>query len=338
MELRRVQVTGGSSYVITLPKEWVRAMKIEKNEPVYVGVQPDGTLMVAPHTSKQAEHQVKTIDVDSIGEPEFLLRVLIGAYIAGHNTIRLESERGIPPSLRNVASEFTKMTIGQEIVDETDRSIVLKDLVNPLEMPIENSIKRMYLIVREMLIDGMEGLKRGDEAMMKEVMQRDREVDRLHWLVARQLHLVMRELGLMEGMRLTMRDAFNLYVVSRILERVGDHGERIAGFLLNISMRSRLDEALVAELVTAMEKALNILDAAMRALFSRSATEANEVIKARQELRELTEDIEDRVIQRRGSIAIPVGYVVESIRRAGEYGVDIAEIVINRSMEYPSQR
>jgi phosphate uptake regulator len=32
MEIRRVQITGGSSYVITLPKEWIRTMNIKKND------------------------------------------------------------------------------------------------------------------------------------------------------------------------------------------------------------------------------------------------------------------------------------------------------------------
>jgi len=34
MEIRKVQLTGGSSYVITLPKDWVQNQKIKKNEPL----------------------------------------------------------------------------------------------------------------------------------------------------------------------------------------------------------------------------------------------------------------------------------------------------------------
>lgn len=33
MEIRRVQITGGSSYVITLPKEWATSQNIKKNDP-----------------------------------------------------------------------------------------------------------------------------------------------------------------------------------------------------------------------------------------------------------------------------------------------------------------
>jgi len=47
MEIRRVQMTGGSSYVVTLPKEWISEMRIKKNDPVGLIVQPDGTLIVS---------------------------------------------------------------------------------------------------------------------------------------------------------------------------------------------------------------------------------------------------------------------------------------------------
>ena len=45
MEIRRVQMTGGASFVVTLPKDWAEGQKIKKNDPVGLIVQPDGTLL-----------------------------------------------------------------------------------------------------------------------------------------------------------------------------------------------------------------------------------------------------------------------------------------------------
>ncbi|HNJ81641.1 MAG TPA: AbrB/MazE/SpoVT family DNA-binding domain-containing protein, partial [Methanoregulaceae archaeon] len=44
MEIRKVQITGGSSYVITLPKDWAEEQHIQKNDPLGLLAQPDGTL------------------------------------------------------------------------------------------------------------------------------------------------------------------------------------------------------------------------------------------------------------------------------------------------------
>ena len=48
MEIRRVQVTGGSSYIITLPKGWVKKSNIQKNDSIGLISQPDGTLLITP--------------------------------------------------------------------------------------------------------------------------------------------------------------------------------------------------------------------------------------------------------------------------------------------------
>ncbi|GAG48430.1 unnamed protein product, partial [marine sediment metagenome] len=46
MEIRRVQITGGSSYVITLPKEWIKSTNVKKNDPLGLIPQSDGTLLI----------------------------------------------------------------------------------------------------------------------------------------------------------------------------------------------------------------------------------------------------------------------------------------------------
>ncbi|MDH7593293.1 MAG: PhoU domain-containing protein [Methanomicrobiales archaeon] len=332
MEIRKVQITGGSSFVVSLPKEWARAMNIRKNDPLLVRVQPDGTLLVTPRVSRASEPTVKSIDVDKIGDPKFFLRTLIGAYITGHTVIRITSRSRLAPAFRNMVNEFTQMTIGQEIVDETESSLTLKDLLNPAEMPFESSIRRMYLIVKSMYRDGMTALQNGDMELTKDIVRRDREVDRLHWLIARQFHLLLKEIGLMERMKVSLKVAFEFYIVSRILERVGDHGERIARYIPTL-IESRPDERLAQDLKSTNEMAMEILDSAMKALFSGNVLEANGVIEALGTLEERADGISDRALQKKGAIALSIGYIVESVRRAGEYGADIAENVINHAID-----
>ena len=56
MEIRRVQLTGRSSYAITLPKEWVKSVNIKKNDPLGVLIHSNGTLLITPKmTEGQAQ-------------------------------------------------------------------------------------------------------------------------------------------------------------------------------------------------------------------------------------------------------------------------------------------
>ena len=87
MEIRKIQVTGGSSYVLTLPKEWIKSLKIQKNDQVGLLTQSDGTLLVTPKIDRELTQKIKKFDVSNVINQDFLLRRLIGAYISGYNSI-----------------------------------------------------------------------------------------------------------------------------------------------------------------------------------------------------------------------------------------------------------
>ena len=93
METRKVQVTGGSSYIITLPKDWVLSAKIKKNDPAGVLPQPDGSLLITPNTTMERDTRTKEFWVDDINDGTYLFRLLVGAYISGYVNIILRSKK-----------------------------------------------------------------------------------------------------------------------------------------------------------------------------------------------------------------------------------------------------
>jgi phosphate uptake regulator len=122
----RVQFTGGSSYVMMLPKEWIDARKIRKNDPIGIEEQSDGTLLITKTIVQEPLQRKKEFSVDGITEPAYLFRLQIGAYISGITTIVITSKEKLPTFVRGVVRDFTQMTIGQEVVEENDSKIILK--------------------------------------------------------------------------------------------------------------------------------------------------------------------------------------------------------------------
>ena len=92
MDIRKVQVTGGSSYIITLPKDWIDKLHVQKNDPLGLISQPDGTLLVTKNITDVQVQSGREFDVSSINDPAYLFRLLIGAYIAGFTTIRITAK------------------------------------------------------------------------------------------------------------------------------------------------------------------------------------------------------------------------------------------------------
>jgi len=328
MEIRRVQMTGGSSYIITLPKEWIRSLKIQKNDQIGLLTQSDGTLLVTPKIDRELTKKIKEFDTSNITNQDFLLRRLIGAYIAGYNSIELKSKTRMSPQVKMTLRKFTQTTIGQEIVEETDTHIIVKDLLNPAEMPFNRTIKRMHIIVKGMHEDIMTALRRNDKKLAEDVLIRDNEIDRLHWLIARQHNIILQNVSLAEKMEITIEMATTSFLISRIIERIGDHVIRIAKNIINIT-DSKIEVSFIEKLESTSNLSIDLFNKSISSFIRKDINLANQTIESVHKLELRCKEINKLALKQKGDIVVSLGYLIDSIRRIGEYSSDISENVIN---------
>ncbi|MHA1733070.1 MAG: PhoU domain-containing protein [Promethearchaeota archaeon] len=330
-ETRKVQVTGGSSYTVTLPKEWIRQLDVKKNDSLVLAPQPDGTLLVSTGGQTKKFQKTKEFHVNSETDPNYLFRLLVGAYIMGFTYLNILSEGRISPAVRDCVTNFTQTAIGPEIVEETLNSIMIKDLVNPTEMPFDKSIRRMYILVRTMHEDVVEALKGRDASLADDIISRDREINRRHWLIGRQANMVLQDVILAQKMGVTLENATHYFIIARHLERIGDHAVRLAVYVKDL-IRGGVAGSLVDDVARASGLALELLGKSLEAWNRRDIHMANESIERISELVPLCEQISNQASNHEG-LALPLIYIAESIRRTGEYAGNISENVINYLME-----
>lgn len=327
IETRKVQKTGGSSYIISLPKVWIDKHGVENHDTLGILSQPDGNLLITPQIDTEKMIKIKEIIVDDYKEDNYLFRILIGVYIMGFSKIIIKSSRKFEPFIRDCITNFTQIAIGPEIVEESSNIITIKDLLNPTEMPFEKTIKRMYILVHDMHEDAIRAFETGDTELAKEVIKRDNDVDRLLWLIGRQSHVVLRDIILCQKMGITLEQASHYHSMSKFLERIGDHAVRIAKNFILIDYK-KIDKDLIKDILKASKISLDLLDKSLDAWLQKSIMLANENIESIKDLIANTEKITfNTTISAELSIAI--GYIIESIRRTGEYAGDISEIIIN---------
>jgi phosphate uptake regulator len=328
MEIRRVQLTGGSSYVITLPKDWVKSVNIKKNDQLGLTRQSDGTLLITPTLVEKQIKNEKIFTVSERTDQKYLLRQLIGAYISGYDSIKIKSKDRMPSKITASIRNYTQITIGQEVVEETDTSIEIKDLLNPAEMPFNSTIKRMHLVVKSMHEDSINALETGNRKIAEEIVPRDNDVDRLHWLVARQHNIILENLNLAKKMGITIEITSTYYLISRIIERIGDHVVRIAENIIGLIDKS-LDKQIIDKIKSASELALNIVNKSIGSFFRKDIRASNKNIEETKKIESICEEINELALKQKGNTAISIGYLVESIRRIAEYAEDISETSIN---------
>lgn len=328
METRKVQVTGGSSYIVTLPKNWVKSVNLKKNDPLGLIINPDGTLFIIPNITDEHTQKTKEFDIEIVNEPSYLFRCLIGSYIAGDTTIKIKSSGKMPSFAGMIARKFTRATIGQEVVEETDRLITIKDLLDPAEMPFNKTIERMNILVKNMHEDVITALRNRDKKLAEDVIVRDTEVNRLHWLVARQYNMISKRVKFSEKTNIDLATAANYFLISRIIERIGDHAVRIAKNVLNL-INKRTDKKIIDHIKSASELSVSIFNKSVESFFKKELRNSNENIESVRKLETLCEEINNLALEQRGGTAMAIGYIVESVRRTGEYSQDICENVIN---------
>lgn len=323
-------MTGGSSYIITLPKDWIKSSHIKKNDPVGLSQQTNGTLLINPKITREGIQRSKEFKVNENTEQNELFRNLIGAYISGYNSIKINSKTRMPPQIRPVVRKFTQIVIGQEIVEETNQIIILKDLLNPAEMPFNRTIKRMHIIVKGMYEDALLSLLNKNIKIAQDVISRDSEIDRLHWLVARQYKIIMRNVNFAEKIGTNINTAMTSFLISRIIERIGDHVVTIASNIVSI-IDSTINKKILNLIKEAITLSLESFSKSISSFFRKDLKSANNNIESIGLLRKKCEEINTQCLNCKleGKTAISLGYIVESIRRIGEYAEDIYENVIN---------
>lgn len=330
MEGRKLQLTGGSTYVVSLPKPWVVEAGLKRGDTVFLETEPDGSVSIRPKPAEKPALRRKVFEERGDDRRDHLLRKLIGAYISGFGLIEVRFKPEAGPFVRRVTREFCRMVIGPEVIEESRNAVVIQDLSDPAELSSEKCLRRMYMTVRAMLEDSLHALKAGDEALAKDVVQRDQDVDRLYWMVAKQYHLAhTAPPGSID--RATLAGIHNHRLIAKLLERIGDHAERIADAYPTIAEKG-LDSRLAKELDAADASAIAIVDKAFSALMAGDVEMANEAIDARRPHQKLIDVLSHLVSAKKGEELLALAAIVDSLSRAASYATDIAEIAINQAV------
>lgn len=82
-------------------------------------------------------------------------------------------------------------------------------------MPFDRTIKRMaIIIVKGMHEDTFNFLESKDEILANDIIERDNDVDRLHWLVARQHNMLTQNFSLAEKMNVNPGKSSTYFLIS----------------------------------------------------------------------------------------------------------------------------
>jgi len=335
-DVRKIQLTGGSTYIVSLPKRWVEQVGLKRGSMVSIVQREDLSLGVYPKGSGGKEESRRAIITVSDGiSPVSLIRRVVSAYLVGYNIIQLRNpNKRIDTVQRYEVKDFTrKNLVGTEILSDLPRELTLQVLLSYTELSVKDALRRMSIIAASMHRDAIITLMTDDPRLAREIIAMDDEVDRFSFYIIRLLKAavsdshVLREIGFNSP-----RECLGYRLITKSVERMADHAVNIAQNSLTLTL-SNLNEEILNELGTMSESALKVFEDAVESLFDEDYAAADRVLEGAEETRKMEAGAIQKIIKNASPEDVPaLRLIIESILRTAEYGSDIAETVLNMTI------
>ena len=334
---RKIQFTGKSSYIVSLPKQWIIELGLKQGDQIRILRKNSLTLELYPtkFESRIQKKEDAVIEIEEKEEASSIVRKLISLYFLGFKTINVKPKNGrLNTHQRNTVKEAVKrMLMGSEIIADSSGGITVQVLVNLLELSIDEAFKRMIHLAKSMSSDAILAVKENNLELAQEIINTDDEVDRFGFYIIRQLKIAIQNEYMLKEMGFrNARNCLGYRLVVKNIERTGDHAAFIAKDL--IEFKKPVKKEILQKLQEMNEFCLSVLDDSCLALFKedynqaeKTITKINEISKFEKKIRDASKSLkDDEEIYR-------IRRMTENIRRVAEYASDIAEIVLNMNIE-----
>ena len=335
-ETRKIQFTGKSSYIVSLPKQWIMELGLKQGDQIRMVRKGSSTLELYPpkFESRIQKKEDAVIEIEE-EEASSIVRKLISLYFLGFKTINVKPKNGrLSAHQRNTVKEAVKrMLMGSEIIADSSGGITVQVLVNLLELSVDGAFKRMIHLAKSMSSDAILAVKENNLELAQEVINTDDEVDRFGFYIIRQLKIAIQNEHMLKEMGFrNARNCLGYRLVVKNIERTGDHAAFIAKDL--IEFKKPVKKEILQKLQEMNEFCLSVLDDSCLALFKEDYNQAEKTITKIDEISKFEKKVRDTSKSLKDDEEIyRVRRMTENIRRVAEYASDIAEIVLNMNIE-----
>jgi phosphate uptake regulator len=337
-EIRKIQFTGRSTYILSLPKRWMSEMRLKAGDPVTIVREANNYLSIIP----SAIRNPNTIDeanstVLSTESSNTIKRKVVSMYLAGYNIINLKSKTGrILPSQRDAVRDVVRRNlVGTEIIADASEIITIQVLLSLPELSINTAVRRMFLIAAAMHRDAMLALTELNYELAEAVIKSDDEVDRFSLYILRNLVIatqnerILQEIGLRKP-----SDCLSYRVAVKSIERIADHASSIADKC--VAIKDKIDKDALQHIDNMSKRSLALIPDSVEAFLRRDYSLADSIVDKANDMRlvenEVLSYLDNSESSSNGARGLNIKLILEDLRRTAEHASDIAEAAMNQTV------
>jgi len=304
MEYRKLISFGKSSYVVSLPRSWVKQNKLVKGDLIYI--EENGpSLVLSKKTDIDTEEKERVINIDGKDIPR-IEREVNAAYIANYRKIVLRGKE-LKGKIKDLQAVIQGL-IALEIMEQSSDSIIAKDFLNMDKVSIPELIRKMDVVTRTML---KESAKIFVDDNYQNINERDKDVNRLYFLLYRgTLYNLSNPMKAIKNFNLTAVDLLKLQSIGYYIEGIADEARRFARHARQLAISPAEKQK--------MEQMLNrIIDFYVETMKAFYANDVEAALKLSELKKKFNEDIDE--LEERNKTVLYYTNVTGRMRRMLSY-------------------
>jgi phosphate uptake regulator len=219
--------------LVSLPKEWVDANKLDKSSQVELETGQDSISISANKETRPTKELVISYPLP---KEENIVANITGAYLLGYDVIEINSKSIIPGKDREEIRNSMRRLVGMEIIEEDASHINMQFLLDATTLNPAKILKRMSSISLGMYDDVLNGLISDDKSNLQTLSKRDVEVNRQYFLLVRLIRSTLVDKRLANAFNLENIDVLDYRVAANVLENAGDSIVELSNFIFNFSL------------------------------------------------------------------------------------------------------
>ncbi len=355
---RRVQRTGRGSYITSLPKDWAEKVGIGKGSEIAFRIQTDSSLILIPRKIMEGKKEVERpklkeywIYTDRKSDPQSVCRRIIALYVVSADLIHIHFKDGlVDPILKSATSNLVKNALlGSEIIEENANEIVIQTLIDHPDFPVEKAIRRMALLALSANSAAISALGNPDQGLIQSVIDAHNDVNRLNLYVVRQLKFgleqnLFKELGFK-----TPKEFLGFRIVDNDLKSIADNAKKITDNIVTVRrlikdevlfLKELIDEEVYTQILNFNSSSHQFFEESLDAMFKRDYRRADEIISRMESLVTLGNDLVILMSNKKmdPNVASIYRLILDSSRHIVDYGRNIVEVTLNRTVEEISSK
>jgi len=305
MYKRKIQLIAGTTYTVSLPKEWVRKNNLKEKNEILLHEKNDRTLIISPHSIEGKKLNEISLNIDEYAPN--IDQILFAVYYLGIENISLFSKKELTKDVKSRIRKTIRHMSGTEINYEDKQKITIKVLLDKSKVDITQVFYRISLIIESSISNILEQLD------INEIRINENEIDRLYHLIAKIISLSLIDSNILYSSKIRNVSLIPAYfLISKRLENIGDNINHLSEYLHKTNVKFENKKEILNFAKTELNRSTSYFMGKSPKIFEKINVDNLKIIN------NFISKLKDRTIQ---------NYLEDIIR----YVVDVEEEIVNIS-------